>query len=91
MSVVLTVCKVLPDVVASVATIVGVVGGIVMILAVGLASFIMSLGTCGCTVVAVVVAAVDGAGGMMLTVTGVLAIMVTTVEVTDAVVTGAVS
>ena len=51
----------------------------------------MSLGTCGCAVVTVVVAAIDGAGGMMLTVTGVLAIMVTAVEVTDVFVAGAVA
>ena len=47
---VLTVCKVLPDVVAGVVTVVGVVGGIVMILAINLVSFIMILGTCGCAV-----------------------------------------
>ncbi len=88
---VLTVCEVLPDVVAGVVTIVGVVDGIMMILAIGLASFIMSLGTCGCAVVTVVVAAVDGTGSAMLTVTGVLAVMVTAVEVTDAVVAGAVA
>ena len=90
MSVVLAVCKVLPDVVTGIATIVGVVSSIVMILAIGLASFIMSLGTCGCTVVTVVVAAVDGAGGTMLTVTGVLTVMVAAVGVADAVMAGAV-
>ena len=51
----------------------------------------MSLGTCGCDVVAVVVAAVDGTGGMMLTVAGVLAIMATAVVVTVAVLSGTVS
>ena len=88
---VLTVCKVLPDIVAGVMTIVGVVNSIVTILAIGLASFITSLGTCGCAVVTVVVAVVDSAGGMMLTVAGVLAIMVTAVEVTDVVVAGTVA
>ena len=88
---VLTVCEVLPDVVAGVTTVVGVVNSIVMILAIGLASFITSLHTCGCDVAAVVVAAVDGTGGVMLTVAGVLAVMVTAVEVADAVMAGAVA
>ena len=91
MSVVLTVCKVLPDFVSGVATVVGVVSGVVMILAIGLASFIMILGTCGCAVVTVVVAAVDSAGGEMLTVTGVLTVMVAAIVVTDAVMAGAVA
>ncbi len=92
MSVVLTVCKVLPDVVAVVMTVVGgVVDCIAMTLTIGLASFMMSLGTCGCAVVAVVVATVDSAGGVMLTVAGVLAIVATAVEVTDAVMAGAVA
>ena len=85
---VLTVCKVLPDVVAGVMTIVGVVDCIAMTLIIGLASFMMSLGTCGCDVVAVVVATIDGTGGVMLTVAGVLTIMATAVEVTDTVVAG---
>ena len=91
MSVVLAVCKVLPDVVAVVMTIVGVVGCIAVTLAIGLASFMMSLGTCGYDVVAVVVVAVDGTGGKMLTVAGVLAIMATAVQVTAAVLAGAVA
>ena len=41
--------------------------------------------------VAVVVAAVDSTGSAMFTVAGVLAIMVTAVEVTEAVVAGAVA
>ncbi len=82
---VLTVCEVLPDVVAGVVTSVGVVNGILMILAIGLASFITSLGTCCCAVVTVVVVAVDSAGGMTLTVAGVLTIVATAVEVTDVV------
>ncbi len=88
---VLAVCEVLPDVVAGVVTVVGVVSGVVMILAVGLASFIMILGTCGCAVVTVVVAAVDGAGGAMLTVTGVFAVVAAAVVVADAVMAGAVA
>ena len=88
MSVVLTVCEVLPDVVAGVITIVGVVNCIAMTLAIGLASFMTSLGTCGCDVVAVVVAAVHGTGSIMVTVAGVLAIMVTAAE---AVLVGAVA
>ena len=79
--------EVLPDVVAVVVTVVGVA----MTLAIGLASFMMSLGTCGCDVVAVVVAAVDGTGSMTLTVAGVLTIMVTAVVVADAVLSGTVA
>ena len=85
---VLAVCKVLPVVVTVVG---GVVNCIAMTLTIGLASFMMGLGTCGCAVVAVVVAAVDGAGGATLTVAGVLAIMATAVEVADAVMAGTVA
>ncbi len=91
MSIVLTVCKVLSDVVAVVMTIAGVVDCIAMTLAIGLASFMTSLGTCGCDVVAVVVAAVDGTGDAMLTIAGVLTIVVTAVMVTVAVLSGAVA
>ena len=90
MSIVLVVCKVLPDVVVGVMTIIGVVDCVAMTLAIGLASFMTSLGTCGCDVVAVVVAAIDGTGIIMLTVAGVLAIVVTAVVVADAVLLGAV-
>ena len=91
MSVVLAVCEVLPDIVAVVMTVVSVVGCVAMTLAIGLVSFMMSLGTCGCDVGAVVVAAVDGTGGMTLTVAGVLAIMATAVVVAVAVLSGAVA
>ncbi len=86
----LTVCKVTPVVAAVVMTIAGDVDCIAMILTIGLASFMMSLGTCGCSTVAVVVAAVDVTGGTMLAVTGVLAIMATAVVVTVAFSLGAV-
>ncbi len=89
---VLTVCKVLPDVVAVVMTMVdGVVNCIAIILTIGLAGFMTSLDTCGCDVVVVVVATVDSTGSTMLTVAGVLAIMVTAVEVADAVMAGTVA
>ena len=89
---VLAVCEVLPDVVAVVMTVVGgVVNCIAMTLTIGLTSFMMSLGTCGCDVVAVVVAAVDGTGDAMLTIAGVLTIVVTAVMVTVAVLSGAVA
>ena len=80
----------LPDVVAVVMTVVGgVVNCIAMTLTIGLTSFMMSLGTCGCDVVAVVVVTVDSTGSAMLTVAGVLAIMATAVEVADVVMVGA--
>ena len=85
MSVALADCKVTSDVVVVVVTIAGVVDCIAMTLAVGLASFMMSLGTCGCGMVAMVVAAAGIAGGTMLAVTGVLVIMATAVVVAVAV------
>ncbi len=55
MSVELAVCKVTSDVMVVVVTVAGVVDCIAMTLAVGLASFMTSLGTCCCGTVAVVV------------------------------------
>ena len=91
MSVALAVCEVTSAVVVVVVTIAGVVDCIAMTLAVGLASFMMSLGTCGCGTVAVVVAAADVTGSEMLAVTGVLAIMATAVVIAVAVTSGVVA
>ncbi len=66
MSVALTACEVTSNVVVVVVTIAGVIDCIAMMLAVGLASFMRSLGTCGCSTVAIVVAAAGVTGGMML-------------------------
>ncbi len=88
---VLAVCEVLPDVVAGVMTVVGVISCIAMTLAIGLASFMMSLGTGGCDVVAVVVATVDSTSSVMLTVAGILTIVATAVVVTEAVWAGTVA
>ncbi len=91
MSVALTVCKVTSDVIVVVMTIAGIVDCVAMTLAVDLASFMMSLGTCGCGTVAVVVAAADVTGSMMLAVTGVLTIMATAVVIAVAVMSGVVA
>ncbi len=91
MSVVLAVCEVSSGVAVVAVTIAGVVDCIAMILTVNLVSFMMSLGTCCCGTVTVMVAAVDVAGSMMLAVTGVLVLMAVLVIIAVAVTSGVVA
>ncbi len=91
MSVALTVCKVTSDVAVVVMTIAGVVDCIATTLIVGLASFMMSLGTCCCGTVTVVVTAADVTGSAMLAVTSVLVLVATAVVIAVAVTSGAVA
>ncbi len=86
-----TVCKVTSGVAVVVVTIAGVVDCIAMMLIVGLASFMMSLGTCCCGTITVVVATDDVTGSTMLAVTGVLVLVAVAVVIAVAVTSGAVA